>query len=87
MPVLRVVLVVLAIPAAVVGYTLTAQVLSAVPLPETARGLVLGFVPLLVAGLCAVPFLVPFVDYKAKQALAARPSSGAAAPKPRRDGR
>ena len=77
----------LAIPAAVVAYTLAAEVLSAMSLPETARGLILGFVPLLVAGLCAVPFLVPFVDYKAKQALAARPSSGRDAPKPRHDGR
>lgn len=87
MPVVRVVLLALAIPAAVLGYTLAAQVLSAMPLPEAARGLILGFLPLLAGGLCAVPFLVPFVDYKAKQALAARPSPGADAQKPRRSGR
>ena len=87
MPVIRVLLLAIAIPAAVIGYTLTGQVLSALPLPEAIRGLVLGFLPLLAGGLCAVPFLVPFVDYKAKQALAARPSNGADAPKARRERR
>jgi len=32
-------------------------------------------VPLFVAGLCAIPLIIPFIDYKAKQALADRPST------------
>lgn len=87
MPVIRVLLLALAVPAAVIGYSLAGQVLAALPLPEAARGLILGFLPLLAGGLCALPFLVPFVDAKAKQALAARPSTGPDGPKPRRSGR
>jgi hypothetical protein len=69
-----VVLLVLAIPAALVGFAVATQLLSSIDLPEGIRGLLLLFLPLLVAGLCALPFLIPFVDYKAKQALADRPS-------------
>jgi hypothetical protein len=37
------------------------------------------FVPLFVAGLCMLPFLVPFIDRKAKQDLAAHARSQAGA--------
>jgi hypothetical protein len=36
------------------------------------------FVPLLIGGLCMLPFLIPFVDRKAKQDLAAHRASQAA---------
>ena len=55
-------------------------------LPNDARSFVILFVPLLVAGLLMVPFLIPFIDRKAKADLAAyratqaTPTAGAAAP-------
>ncbi len=65
------VLAVLSLPAGLVGYTIGVAVMSALPLPEDARGILTLFVPLLLAGLCMMPFLIPFLDRKAKQDLAA----------------
>ena len=39
--------------------------------PSQANGIVVLFVALLVAGLFMVPFVIPFIDRKAKQDLAA----------------
>ena len=66
-------LLVLAVPAAVIGYTVAAALLAELPLPAGIRDIALLFLPLLAGGLCALPFLAPFVDHKAKQALAERP--------------
>jgi hypothetical protein len=69
------ILLVLALPAGVIGYLVGARVLEAV-LPDGLDGLV-PFAALLIAGLAMLPFLIPFVDRKAKQDLAAyRASQG-----------
>jgi len=64
------ILLVLSLPAGIVGYAIGATLVSAV-MPGQTTGLVGAFVALLVAGLCMIPFLVPFLDRKAKQDLAA----------------
>jgi uncharacterized RDD family membrane protein YckC len=58
-------------PAGIVGYTLGAAVMSALPIPTVAEVALMLFVPLLVGGLFMVPFLIPFFDRKAKQDLEA----------------
>jgi hypothetical protein len=70
----------LSIPAALAGYWLTGQLLFALGLETIAGGLLLVFLPLLGAGLCALPFIAPFFDHLAKQALADAPSRRAADP-------
>jgi hypothetical protein len=64
-------LLVLALPAGLLGYTLAVQVLAGMPLPDQAQDVILLFVPLLVGGLCMLPFIVPFFDGMAKRDLAA----------------
>jgi hypothetical protein len=72
MPTLRrhlpVILLALSLPAGLAGYLAGSRVVDAV-----ARGndLLVLFVPLLVAGLCMMPFLIPFLDARAKADLAA----------------
>ena len=73
------ILAVLSLPAAVIGYTVAVAVLSAVGLPKGIEELVLLFVPLFVAGLCMVPFIAPLVDRMAKRDLAAHRAAQAAA--------
>ncbi len=80
MPIGRVILLVLAFPVGLAAYLVTGQLLTAAGLAGVAGGLLLVFLPLLVAGLCAIPLLIPFVDYKAKQALAGRPSAAPSSP-------
>lgn len=65
------ILAVLSLPAGLVGYTIGVAVMSALPLPGDAKGILTLFVPLFFAGLCMMPFLIPFLDRKAKQDLAA----------------
>ena len=65
------ILAVLSLPAGLVGYTIGVAVMSALPLPGDAKGILTLFVPLFLAGLCMMPFLIPFFDRKAKQDLAA----------------
>jgi hypothetical protein len=65
------ILLVLSFPAGIIGYTLAADVLEGMTLPPDARSFVVLFVPLFVAGLFMVPFLIPFIDRKAKADLAA----------------
>ena len=65
------ILLVLSFPAGIVGYTLAADFLESMSLPSDARSFVILFVPLFVAGLVMVPFLIPFIDRKAKADLAA----------------
>jgi hypothetical protein len=63
-------LLVLSLPAGIIGYAIGVRVLSALPLPDGVQGFVVLFVPLLLAGLCMLPFLVPFFDRRAKADLA-----------------
>jgi len=62
---------ILSLPAGVVGYLVTGMVLSGLSLPDGLGGLLLIFLPLLVGGLCMVPFLMPLFDAMAKRDLAA----------------
>ena len=65
------ILLILSFPVGIVGYTLASNVLAAISLPPDARSFVILFVPLFVAGLVMMPFLIPFFDRKAKADLAA----------------
>jgi predicted lipid-binding transport protein (Tim44 family) len=84
----RYVLLVLAIPAALAAYLVTGTVLANLGLAGALGGLVVIFLPLLAAGLVSIPLIAPFIDAKAKQALADAPGARAraaadAAAKPR----
>jgi hypothetical protein len=73
-------LAILSFPAAVIGYAVTAAILtSALSSMEGLGGLLLIFVPLFVAGLCMVPFLIPYLDRMAKRDLEAHRAAMAAA--------
>ena len=79
------ILAVLSLPAAVIGYTVAVAVLSALGLPKGLEELALIFVPLFVAGLCMVPFIAPLVDRTAKRDLAAHRAAQAAGESPPAD--
>ena len=73
-------LAILSLPAAAIGYAVTAAVLtSALPSNEGLADLLFIFVPLFVAGLCMVPFLIPFLDRMAKRDLETHRAATAAA--------
>jgi hypothetical protein len=72
-------LAILSLPAAAIGYAVAAAILSSALPREGVAELLLIFVPLLVAGLCMVPFLIPFVDRMAKRDLEAHRAATAAA--------
>ena len=61
-------LAVLSLPAGAVGYIVAAQVVAAIAPADGADILTL-FIPLFVAGLVMLPFLIPYFDRKAKQDL------------------
>ena len=65
------ILLILSFPVGVVAYMLASNVLAGMSLPSDARDFVVLFVPLFVAGLVMMPFLIPFFDRKAKADLAA----------------
>jgi len=72
-------LAILSFPAAVIGYAVTAAVLTSVlPSNEGLGGLLLIFLPLFVAALCMVPFLIPYLDRMAKRDLEAHRAATAA---------
>jgi len=64
------VLLILSLPVGFLGYALGVQVVSALPLSEETRGFIVVFAPLFIAGLCMLPFLIPFFDRMAKRDLA-----------------
>jgi hypothetical protein len=66
---LPVILAVLSLPAGLAGYLGGAWLLR-LAAPSLAEGVLMIFVPLLVAGLVMAPFLVPFIDRRAKADLA-----------------
>ncbi len=66
---LPVILAVLSLPAGLAGYLGGAWLLR-LAAPSLADGVLMIFVPLLVAGLCMAPFLVPLIDRRAKADLA-----------------
>jgi hypothetical protein len=63
-------LLVLALPAGLVGYTVGVWLVGAV-FGDAADGIMLLFVPLFLGGLAMVPFVLPFIDRRAKADLAA----------------
>jgi fatty acid desaturase len=76
-------LAILSLPAAAIGYAATAAILTSLqPVRGGPADLLFIFVPLLVAGLCMVPFLIPFVDRMAKRDLEAHRAATAAADRP-----
>jgi hypothetical protein len=64
------ILLILAAPVGILGYTAGAAVLSALPLPAGIHDFLVAFGPLFIAGLCMLPFLIPFFDRMAKRDLA-----------------
>ena len=64
------ILLLLSFPAGILGYALAVRVMQSLPLGDDTRGFLVLFVPLFVAGLVMLPFLIPFFDRKAKQDLA-----------------
>ncbi len=66
------------LPAGLIGYALGVTLLR-VLMPSQANGILMLFVPLLAGGLCMVPFLIPFIDRRAKADLAAHRAREAAA--------
>ena len=76
MPLRTVVLLVLAVPVAIAGYWIATQLVLAMSLPEGLRSIALLFLPLLAAGLCALPLIAPAFDHLAKQALDNKPPDG-----------
>jgi uncharacterized membrane protein YedE/YeeE len=74
-----IVLVVLALVAAVIGYAVAYAVISALPLPAGLAQLAVLFVPVFIAGLCMIPFVAPLLDRMAKRDLEAHRAAQAAA--------
>jgi hypothetical protein len=65
------ILLVLAVPAGIIGYLVGVRVIEALPLAPDLQDLLALTVPLFIAGLCMLPFLVPTFDRMAKRDLAA----------------
>lgn len=77
------VLLVLSLPAGFVGFVVGARLVAAMSLPSAVNGIAQLFIPLFIAGLCMLPFLVPFFDRMAKRDLEAHRrdvAAGRAAP-------
>jgi uncharacterized membrane protein YccC len=74
-----IVLAVLALVAAVIGYAVSYVVISALPLPAGLAQLAVLFVPVFIAGLCMIPFVAPLLDRMAKRDLEAHRAEQAAA--------
>jgi hypothetical protein len=65
------VLLMLSFPAGALAYALTVQALEALQLGGDGREILMLFAPLFVAGLVMMPFLIPYLDRRAKADLAA----------------
>jgi hypothetical protein len=63
-------LLVLSLPVGVLGYTLGVRFVSDMALPATTGAFAVLIVPLFIAGLFMMPFIIPFFDRKAKEDLA-----------------
>jgi len=63
-------LLILSFPAGALAYALAVQGLEALQLSGDGREILILFVPLFVAGLVMMPFLIPYIDRKAKADLA-----------------
>jgi hypothetical protein len=61
----------LSFPAGAIAYAVTVRALEWMDLSGEGREILMLFIPLFVAGLVMMPFLIPFIDRKAKEDLAA----------------
>jgi hypothetical protein len=86
MPSLPTILLALSLPAGAVAYYVTGQALLAALPRDSSREFIVLIVPLFVAGLVMMPFLIPFFDRKAKQDLAEHARSQATAATATEDG-
>ena len=68
------ILAIAALPVGLIGYVVSAAVLDGLGAPD----FLILIVPLFVAGLCAVPLIIPFFDRMAKRDLAAHRAQQAA---------
>lgn len=64
-------LLVLAVPAGIIGYLIGVRVIEALPLAPDLQDILSLTVPLFIAGLCMLPFLVPTFDRMARRDLEA----------------
>jgi hypothetical protein len=64
-------LLILSLPAGVIGYLIGGWIVAALPIPAGLTGIAQLFIPLFIAGLCMVPFVAPALDRMAKRDLAA----------------
>ena len=62
---------ILALPAAVIGFAVSTAILSSLLPRSGLADLIILIVPVLIAGLCMVPFVIPALDAMAKRDLAA----------------
>ena len=76
---------ILSLVAAAIGYAVAVAVLSALPLPAGLAQLAVLIVPVFIAGLCMVPFVAPLLDRMAKRDLEAHRAASAAADRAPRD--
>jgi hypothetical protein len=80
------ILAILSLPAAAIGYFVTRAILLSLSLPGGVADLLLLVVPLFVAGLCMVPFVIPALDRQAKRDLEAhRAATGVTEADPAKD--
>ena len=75
-------LLILSLPAGVIGYTIGSWLVSQLPLPDGLGGIAQLFIPLFIGGLCMAPFVAPTFDRMAKRDLAEleRQRAGASPP-------
>jgi hypothetical protein len=64
------IMLILSAPARIIGYALGAWLISSLTVPTDVQSLLALFVPLFLAGLFMLPFLIPFFDRQAKAAFA-----------------
>jgi hypothetical protein len=65
------VMLVLSVPAGIVGFVVGSRIVAALSMPADISGIVELLGPLLLGGLFMLPFVVPFFDRMAKRDLAA----------------
>lgn len=71
MPSTPTILLIVSIPAGILGYILGVRLIAALPLAPSVQQVLAMIVPLFIAGLCMLPFIIPFFDRMAKRDLAA----------------
>ena len=64
------IMLILSAPAGILGYAVGAWLVASLSVPADVNGIFILFVPLFLAGLFMLPFLIPFFDHKAKADLA-----------------